>query len=363
LVPDVQQVNADLSISIAAPSQAASGTQMAYTITINNAGPGTATGVTVNAPTPAGTTFSSVSATGAKVTPPAPGTTGTITAAFGSLAPGGVGRFLVTVNVLAASGTSLSATATVTGTSTDPNTANNTATQIIPVQGGGIVFLSWTRPVPTAANPIPPPGNLTASAGIPQPNTELLTAESVVEPSDTVSCPGGFIVGYNIYIASTASVAIVPANLWVAMVPPDQLNAKVASRPGGTFYAMTTLWNCGGMIVESGSSNTASTCQGPEIRQVKVSGKIKIFGSSFTDPATGPVSSVFVDGFPYNKAPIFLDSTFLKQKGTIDVNGTQMNVLDYMVGKTSIVITVQVQSTQGSQQNTCISSISFPPGP
>jgi hypothetical protein len=266
---------------------------------------------------------------------------------------------VVTVNVLAASGTSLSATATVTSTSTDPNPANNTATQAIPVLGGGIVYLSWTRPVSTAANPTPPPGNVTASAGLPQPGTELFTAESVIQPSDTTACPGGFIVGYNIYIASTPTVAIIPQNLWVAMVPPDQLNAKVASRPGGTFYAMTTLWNCGGMIVESGSSNIASTCQGPEIDRVKVSGKVKIFGNNFTDPATGPVNSVFVDGFPYSKAPIFLDQTFLKQKGTIDVNGTQMNILDYMVGKTSIVITVQVQSTQGSQTNTCISSISF----
>jgi hypothetical protein len=171
-------------------------------------------------------------------------------------------------------------------------------------------------------------------------------------------CPGGFIAGYNIYLASTPTVAIVPANLWVAMVAPDQLNAKVASRPGGTFYAMTTLWNCGGTIMESGSSNTASTCTGPEVDSAKVSGKIKIFGNNFTDPATGPVTTVFVDGFAYNKAPVFLDPTFLKQKGTIDVNGTPMNALDYIVGKTSIVISVQVQSMQGSQQNTCISSLS-----
>jgi virginiamycin B lyase len=360
LTPDVQQVTADLSVSIAAPAQTASGTQLTYTINVNNAGPGTATGVTVNVPTPAGTTFSSVQASGARIMSPAPGTTGTVSAAFGSMAPGGAGRFLVTVNVLAASGTSLSATATVTSTSADPNTANNTAKQSIPVQGGGIVYLSWTRPVSTAVNPTPPPGNVTASAGLPQPTAQLATAESVVEPSDT--CPGGFIVGYNIYIASTQMVAIVPANLWVAMVPPDQLNAKVASRPGGTFYAMTTLWNCGGMIVESMSSNTASTCQGPELDRLKVTGKIKIFGNDFTDPATGMVTSVFVDGFPFNKAPIFLDPTFLKQKGTIDVNGTQMNVLDYMAGKSSIVITVQVQSMQSGQTNTCISSISFGSG-
>jgi len=124
---------------------------------------------------------------------------------------------------------------------------------------------------------------------------------------------------------------------------------------------MTSLWNCGGEIVESGASNTASECGGPEIDRVKVSGKIKIFGANFTDPITGPVTSVFVDGFAYNKAPVFIDSTFLKQKGVISVNGTQMNVLDYMVGKTLIVITVQVQSTSGSQTNTCISSISFNP--
>jgi hypothetical protein len=71
------------------------------------------------------------------------------------------------------------------------------------------------------------------------------------------------------------------------------------------------------------------------------------------------VTSVFIDGFAFSRAPIFIDSTFLKQKGTLNVNGTPTAVLDYITGKTVVVITVQVQSSQSSPP--CITSISFNP--
>jgi uncharacterized repeat protein (TIGR01451 family) len=359
LVPDVQQVVADLSASVSAPITVASGNQLSYTVTVTNLSTSeTATGITITAPIPAGTTFSSLQSSGAKITPPPPGTAGTITAVAGALAPGAQIRFLVTVNVLAPSGTTLSETATVTSTSSDPNPANNTAAANTPVQGGGIVFLRWHQAASTAANPTPPPDSLTVSAGkLPAPMLDGISAEAL-EPAVTGPCT---LTGYNIYKANSLPVLTIDANRWEANVTPDQAQATLASAPAGSFYVMTSLWNCGGQIVESGASNTASTCGGPEIDHVKVSGKIKIFGNNFTDPASGPVTSVFVDGFAYNKAPTFLDPTFLKQKGVIDVNGTQMNMLDYIVGKTVVVITVQVQSMQGSQENTCISSISFNP--
>src|SRR5262249_37400350 len=116
--PDLQAVSADLSIAVTGPSQVASGGRLSYTIAVTNgSAQQTATGVTVNAPTPAGTTFSSASGTGVKIVTPQSGSTGTITGTIGSLAPGATIRFQVTVNVLAPSGTTLSATATVTSTS------------------------------------------------------------------------------------------------------------------------------------------------------------------------------------------------------------------------------------------------------
>src|SRR5262249_32059830 len=81
LTPDVQSVSADLSIAITAPSQVPTGGRLSYTIAVTNlSAQQTATGVIVNAPTPAGTTFSSTSGTGVQLAPPQAGSTGTITA-------------------------------------------------------------------------------------------------------------------------------------------------------------------------------------------------------------------------------------------------------------------------------------------
>jgi len=356
LIPDVQAVTADLSISITGPVQIACGTQLSYTVAVTNASAQqTATGVAVTVPTPSATTFSSVSGTGLKLSPPEAGSTGTITATIGSMAPGATVRFQVTVDVLSAPGTTVSLTATVTSTSTDPNTANNTATATVPVHGGAIVFLSWHQTASTAANPTPPPDSLTVSAAKPPVAPTLLSREAL-EPAVTGPCA---LTGYNIYKSDSLPVLTIDANRWEANVLPDQAQATLAAAPAGSFYVMTSLWNCGGTIVESGASNTASECGGPEIDHVKVSGKIKIFGSNFTDPLTGPVTSVSVDGFSFSKAPVFLDSTFLKQKGTLNVNGTQTNLLDYISGKTVIVVTVQVQASQSSSP--CITSITFNP--
>jgi virginiamycin B lyase len=355
LSPDVQQVIADLSISVSAPSQMASGTQLTYTIAVtNNSTQQTATGVTVNAPTPAGTTFSSVAGTAVKLSPPQAGSTGTIVGSIGSMGPGAQVRFQVTVNVLAASGTNLSATATVSSTSTDPNPANNTATANIRVQGGAIVFLSWHQTASTAANPTPPPDSLRVSGGKPPGTLDLISSEAL-DPAVTGPCT---LTGFNIYKSDSLPVLTVDMNRWQANVLPDQAQATLAAAPAGSFYVMTSVWNCGGTVVESGASNTASECGGGlEVDQAKVGGKVKIGGMNFTDPATGPVTSVFVDGFAFSRAPIFIDSSSLKQKGTINVNGTQMSPADYLATKTVIVITVQVQNTMG----TCIASISFPP--
>src|SRR5262249_40171461 len=198
LTPDLQAVSADLSIAVTGPSQVASGGRLSYTIAVTNLSPQqTATGVTINAPTPAGTTFSSASGISVKISVPQPGSTGTITGTIGSLGPGSTARFQVTVNVLAPSGTTLSATATVTSTSLDPNGGNNTATASIPVHGGAIIFLLWHQAASTATNPTPPPDSLRVSAGRPQGTTNLISTEAL-EPEVTGPCT---LTGYNIYKA------------------------------------------------------------------------------------------------------------------------------------------------------------------
>lgn len=116
---------ADLAISKTSGSGVVTpGTNVTYTITVTNGGPATATGVSVVDTLPAGVTF--VSAT------PSQGTcsgTGPVTCSLGSLTNGATATISLVVQS-AATGGSITNTATVSSTTTDPNPANNTAVSV-----------------------------------------------------------------------------------------------------------------------------------------------------------------------------------------------------------------------------------------
>lgn len=101
------------------------GNNVTYTLTINNAGPSNATGVTVTDVLPTNLTF--VSATPSQGT--ATNANGTITANLGNIANGGTATITVVATVAGTFSGNLTNTATVTATQTDSNTTNNTATQ------------------------------------------------------------------------------------------------------------------------------------------------------------------------------------------------------------------------------------------
>ena len=119
VVTTVTQV-ADLSITKTGPTSAVPGTQVTYALTVANAGPSAATGVTVDDPTPAGLTF--VSTSGDCTTP--------FPCALGTMAPGTTRTIAATYTV--AGGTvappEITNAATVLSGISDPNPANNTAT-------------------------------------------------------------------------------------------------------------------------------------------------------------------------------------------------------------------------------------------
>jgi hypothetical protein len=84
----------------------------------------------VNDPVPPGTTFYAVSTTQGTTSAPSVGTVGTATANFGALASGASATMTLTVKVSAKGNDKIVNTATVTATTFDPNSANNTATVI-----------------------------------------------------------------------------------------------------------------------------------------------------------------------------------------------------------------------------------------
>jgi len=107
-------------------------------------------------------------------------------------------------------------------------------------------------------------------------------------------------------------VQTIPANLWLALPPANNTPAPVA--PGGTFYVITTLWNCGGTIIESGltgsvGSNQTGVAAPPNIANVRAGGKLRVTGGGFSDAV-----EVFLDGIAFTKpAGVRNDNTIVVQ--------------------------------------------------
>lgn len=123
--------SADLSVTkVDAPDPVLAGNDLAYTVTVNNAGPSNAASASLSDTLPAGTTFVSLSSPGGwSCTTPAVGAGGTVSCGNASVAPGSaVFTLVVKVGAAVASGTVLTDTATVSSATTDPNPGNDSAT-------------------------------------------------------------------------------------------------------------------------------------------------------------------------------------------------------------------------------------------
>ena len=140
--------NADLAVAVgAAPDPVNPGSNLTYTISVTNAGPDAAAGVSLADAIPAGTTFVSFTApAGWAPSTPANGGSGSVSATANSLSSGARSVFSLVVRVDAgvADGSTITDTASIASTlSTDPDPDNNsdTATTTVAVA---------TQPPPTA---------------------------------------------------------------------------------------------------------------------------------------------------------------------------------------------------------------------
>ncbi len=119
---------ADLSVTNSVPTTVASGATLNYTIVVSNQGPDEATSVTMQDNIPAGATFSSVTASTGTCNAPAQGNTGSVKCTISSLESGASATINLTVNVTAASGSTIKDAASVTSMTLDQKKANNIAT-------------------------------------------------------------------------------------------------------------------------------------------------------------------------------------------------------------------------------------------
>jgi len=124
---------ADLSITKTGPATAVPGTTVTYAVTASNAGPLAAQSVVLTDPIPTGTTFVSLTQTAGPAfgcTVPAAGASGTISCTLASLANGAGATFSISLHVGAAvaPGVIVAEKASIASSTSDPNTANNSAT-------------------------------------------------------------------------------------------------------------------------------------------------------------------------------------------------------------------------------------------
>jgi uncharacterized repeat protein (TIGR01451 family) len=158
--------NTDLSVIDSAPSNVAAGTNLTYSITVTNAGPSSAVNVLLRDVLPANTTFVSFSVpAGWTPSTPSVGSTGAVTASDSSAAVG-VYHFKLVVHVSGtlSNGSALSDTVTVSTSSFETNTSNNSSTTttgvVTPVFNTLQVSQNVTKGSPatltgTFTNPVP----------------------------------------------------------------------------------------------------------------------------------------------------------------------------------------------------------------
>ena len=202
---------ADLSVTKTdSPDPVAAGSNIIYTIVIDNNGPDTATSVVLTEATPTNTTFVSVSPS-AGCTTPLVGGIGAVSCPVASLADEATATFSMVVNVNPATpnGTTITNTASVSSAVSDPVSANNSDIETTIVTSGTGADLSVTKtdspdPVAAGANlsytitvhnsgPLAAASTLTDS--VPTNTTFVSVSPSVgctlpsVGGTGTVSCP------------------------------------------------------------------------------------------------------------------------------------------------------------------------------
>ena len=130
---------ADLAVTKTGPASVAAGNNAIYSIVIVNNGPNDAQNVTLTDAMPAGTTFAFLAqidgGDGFACTTPAPGGNGTITCTIAVLPAGNSDTFELdlTINSNVPPNTTISNTATVSSSTSDPTPGNNSATSTLTV--------------------------------------------------------------------------------------------------------------------------------------------------------------------------------------------------------------------------------------
>lgn len=146
----LDSTSADLSITKTdSPDPVTVGSDVTYTLTVTNNGTGTAQGVVVTDNLPSSLTFVSCNSTLGGV---CDGTGNSRTINFSSLAVGSAATITLVATVNGTGGASISNTASVSATTSDPNLANNSATATTTVSSADLSITKLDSPDPVNAS-------------------------------------------------------------------------------------------------------------------------------------------------------------------------------------------------------------------
>jgi uncharacterized repeat protein (TIGR01451 family) len=217
----VQVANsAALSVTNAAsPVPVQAGNNITYTQVVTNAGPSAATTTTLSENTPANTTFQSVTIPGGwSCTTPAVGSAGAINCTDPSFAAG-TASFTVVLKVTAgtAAGTAINDAATVSSSTADPNSANNTAT------AADIVALTTQSDLVTTNSAAP----ASVAAG-----SNVTYTQSVTNDGPAVTATGATFTQTT--PPNTSFQSITPPAGWTCVTPAVGATGTVTCTDGGT---------------------------------------------------------------------------------------------------------------------------------
>ena len=253
--------SADVSVTKTGPASATTGTNVTYTVTVANAGPSDAASVSLTDTVPAGTTFVSESQTTGPTfacTTPAAGATGTITCTIATLPAGASATFSIVVNVSSGTTGTITNTATVSSSTSDPISGNNSASTTATVSAvAADLSIAKTSSAPAAGsvnftivvtNNGPADGqNVVMTDVLPAGTTltSVATTQGSCTSGSTVTCALGTLpVGSSVTITIVVSIqsnAAVSNTATVAGSSPDPNLANNSSTAAVGAAAIPTL--------------------------------------------------------------------------------------------------------------------------
>ncbi len=255
-----QAVDVQISQLLDTPDPAVRAGQLTYTINVENSDPDTANAVALTVPLPATTTFVSVS--GDPGCSHDGGTPGTVTCNFGNLvgainpAPADVRTVNIVIRTSAATGASIGVTGTVSTSSSDTNSANDSLTQNTTINDGADLSVTKTD----SPDPVVAAGSITYSIAVTNngPNdASSLTVIDTLPGTLTYQSAGGsgWSCGNSGQTVTCTRASVANA----ATAPSISLIAKVTGAVTGTVTNSVTVAASTGDPDTANNTTTADT--------------------------------------------------------------------------------------------------------